>query len=311
MQRVAKVALVASGGAARGIAHLGVLRACHDLGISPQIFVGTASGALVLAAYAQGIALDVMLDSYRLAWRRRHRGPRMGARTFMGLPTLAQWLDPGYLLSGVFSLDRLERYLREQFPVNDFRKLPVPLLITATDLDRAQRVVFGTGYDDAVPISEAVAASCCLPALFRPYRIGNAFLVSGEVVRTLSADLALNAGAEVVIVSDVYRPWRPRQPLRSIGRQGLLRVVRQTVNITLTQKEQTGLELHATRHPHARFVTIAPDIGMVGYFSRLQVRKLMLRSYRTALRQLTQAKRQGLFGPVGVVEPHSINDRAP
>jgi len=70
-----KVAFAGSGGAARGLAHLGVLKACEEVGIVPTIFVGQSAGALVAATYGQDIPLDVLLDAYRLPWRRRHRGP--------------------------------------------------------------------------------------------------------------------------------------------------------------------------------------------------------------------------------------------
>ena len=66
--------------------------------------------------------------------------------------------------------------------------------MTATDVDGRGRRVFGVGYDEHTPISQAVAASCCVPVLFRPYRIGDRFYVDGELVRTLSIDLAVEAG---------------------------------------------------------------------------------------------------------------------
>ena len=116
-----KIAFVGSGGAARGLSHLGVLKACEELGIEPEIFVGASAGALVGAMYGQDIPLDVLLDGYRLPWRRRHRGPRLHVNTFLGAPRIADLLDPGYLLSGMFSLDRLERYLARTLPMNDFR----------------------------------------------------------------------------------------------------------------------------------------------------------------------------------------------
>ena len=121
--------------------------------------------------------------------------------TFMGAPSARQMLDPGYLASGLFSIDKLERYLSERLPINDFRELPRPVYITAVDLDQAKRVVFGPGYEDRIPISQAVAASCCVPGLFRPYRIGDRYFVDGEIARTLSADVAVQAGADIVIVS--------------------------------------------------------------------------------------------------------------
>ncbi len=308
MKRIPKVAFVASGGAARGLAHLGVLRACEDLGIHPEIFVGASAGAVVSAFYAQNTPLDMLVDGYRPPWRRRHPGrPHLGMSTFFGLPVLAEFLDPGHLVSGLFSIDKLERYMARQLPINDFRKLPYPVMVTAVDVDRARRVVFGHGHDDSVPISQAVAASCCVPGLFRPYRIGQAYHLDGEIARTLSADLAIEAGADVVIASNIYRPPSPPSPgSRSIARQGVARVLRQTINIVLTQKEQMGLELYARRHPNVTFVDVAPNIGMIGYLNQYAARSLILRGYRTALRKLAEAKARGVFGEMPHLRPTAV-----
>ena len=290
-----KIAFVGSGGASRGLAHLGVLKACEEIGVAPDIFVGTSAGALVGATYGQDVPLDVLLDGYRLPWRRRHGGPRLGLSTFLGAPSPRDLLDPGYLLSGLLSIDKLERYLAANLPRNDFRELPKPVFITAVDVDRGARVVFGPGYEERVPLSQAVAASCCVPGLYRPYRIGDRYYLDGEVVRTLSADLAVAAGANVVIISNVYRPEEHRKGARTIARRGAGAVLRQSLNIILSDKERRGVELLSKLYPSVAFIDIAPDIGGFSYLNRLHARSLVLRGYRTALRALTQAKERGVF----------------
>jgi NTE family protein len=291
-----KIAFVGSGGAARGLSHLGVLKACEELGIEPEIFVGASAGALVAATYGQDVPLDVMLDGYRLPWRRRHNGPRLHVNTFLGLPRLRDLFDPGYLVSGMFSLDRLERYLASFLPINDFRQLPNRVFVTAVDVDNGHRVVFGPGYEESVPVSQAVAASCCVPGLFRPYRIGGRYFLDGEVVRTLSADLAVAAGADVVIISNIYRPEDRPAHRTPIARRGAAAVLRQSINILLTEKERRGVELLSKLYPHVTFLDIAPDIGHYGYLNRFAARPLVMRGYRTALDVLSQAKERGVFG---------------
>jgi NTE family protein len=291
-----KIAFVGSGGAARGLSHLGVLKACEELGIEPEIFVGASAGALVSAMYGQDIPLDVLLDGYRFPWRRRHRGPRLHMSTFMGAPALRDLLDPGYLLSGMFSMDKLERYLARSLPINDFRQLPNRVLVTAVDVDNGQRVVFGPGYEETIPVSQAVAASCCVPGMFRPYRIGGRYFLDGEVARTLSADLAVAAGANVVIISNIYRPEDRPEHRRPIARRGAAAVLTQSLNILLTEKERRGVELLSKLYPSVTFLDIAPDIGHYSYLNRFAARPLILRGYRTALRALAAAKEQGVFG---------------
>jgi NTE family protein len=290
-----KVAFIGSGGAARGLAHLGVLKACEELGIHPEIYVGTSSGALVGATYGQDLPLDVLLDGYRLPWRRRHKGPRLHLSTFLGAPRLRDLLDPGYLLSGAFSADKLERYLAKHLPINDFRRLPQPVFVTAVDLGTGQRTVFGPGYNEGTPISQAVAASCCLPGIFRPYRIGDRYYLDGEIVRTLSTDIAVGAGANVVIISNVYRPEERREGQRAVARSGAASVMRQTLNILLMEKERRGVELMSRVYPGVKFLDIAPDIGSYSYLNRFAARPLVMRGYKTALRVLAAAKERGVF----------------
>lgn len=290
-----KIAFVASGGAARGLAHLGVLKACEELGLIPEMFVGTSAGAIVGAMYGQDIPLDVLIDGYRLPWRRRHQGPRLHMPTFLGAPTAEELLDPGHLASGVFSIRKLEAYLRQHLPINDFRQFPKPVYVTAVDIDSGERTVFGPGVNEHVPVSEAVAASCCVPGLFRPIQIGGRYYVDGEVARTLSADLAVEAGANVVIISNIYRPQRDRGSKRSLAQRGIHRVLRQSLSTLLTEKESRGVEVLRHRYPDVTFIDIAPDLGPYGYFNTFSARPVVLRGYGTALRALASAKENRVF----------------
>jgi NTE family protein len=292
--RKPRIAFVGTGGAARGIAHLGVLKACEEFGIRPDIFVGASAGAIVGATYGQGIPLDVLIDGFRLPWKRRHDGPRFHGIQFAGMPAMRDLVDPGYLLSGALSIDRFERYLARNLPINDFEKVKAHLLVTAVDIDRAERVVFGKGYDSRTPISKAVAASCCVPGMFRPYRINGRYHVDGEIARTLSADIAVAAGADIVVISNIYRPTK--KSTRSIARLTALKVMTQSLNIMLTEKEKRGLDLYSRVHPTTTFIDIAPNIGMFDYLNRFAAKALLMRGYRAAWRALGEARRKGVFG---------------
>lgn len=291
--RKPRIAFVGTGGAARGIAHLGVLKACEEFGIKPDIFVGASAGAIVAATYGQGIPLDVLIDGFRPPWKRRHDGLRFHGIQFAGLPRVQDLLDPGYLLSGFLSIERFERYLSRHLPSNDFEKVKAHVLVTAVDLDRAERVVFGKGYDSRTPISKAVAASCCVPGMFRPYEINGRYHVDGEIARTLSADIAVAAGADIVVISNIYRPTR--KSTRSIARLTAAKVITQSLNIMLTEKEKRGLDLYSRVHPNTTFIDIAPNIGMFDYLNRFAARALMMRGYRAAWRALGEARRKGTF----------------
>lgn len=290
-----RIAFVGSGGATKGIAHLGVLKAMEELGLVPDVFVGASTGAIAGAFFAQGISVDTMVDWLRPFWQRHDPKGALKGRYFLGAPTPEQWRSPGWLASGLFSIDRFERFLRERLPVNDFRKLSRPLLVTATDVDGRGRVVFGRGYIEDVPISQAVAASSCVPVLFRPYRIGDRYYMDGELVRTLSIDLAVEAGVDVVVISNVYRPHIPRPGERSLAHSGLFSIVRQTANVILSEKEKRGIDLIHRLYPRLTILHVSADLGRYSFLSRRQARPLLQRGYREALKVLSAAKQRGVF----------------
>ncbi len=290
-----RVAFVGSGGAAKGVAHIGVIKAMEELGLRPDVFVGASAGAIAAAFLAQGVGADEMIDWMRPSWRRHDPKSALKGRHFLGLPTREQWTSAGWLSSGLLSIDRFERFLARRLPQNDFRKLDRPVLVTAADVDGRGRVVFGQGYRDRVPISQAVAASCCVPLLFRPYKIGDRYFIDGEVVRTLSIDLAVEAGADLVIISNVYRPHVTRPGERSLVHGGAPAMLSQTLNVILSEKEKRGIELIHRTYPHVTILNVSADLGRLSFINRGNARQLLTRGYREALRVLAAAKHRGLF----------------
>lgn len=293
--RKPKIAFVASGGAAKGAAHLGVLRAAEELGIEFDLFVGSSMGAVFAATVGQGLSVDKMVDALRLPWQRRDRGPGLGYGTFfqLGLPT--HWEGWRYLASGVFGLERLEAYLRDTLPRNDFRRIEKEIYIVATDLDSTERVIFGRGYEEHVPLSQAVAASCCIPVMFRPVKIDGRYYIDGEIKRTMSADIAIERGADVLVVSNVYMPRQTPRGERSVAHQGAMKIGRQAVNILLHEKSLRGLDLYDRIYPNARIIFLEADIGHLGFFDMRETKNLMRASYQEAMKKLAGAKALGVF----------------
>jgi NTE family protein len=131
--------------------------------------------------------------------------------------------------------------------------------------------------------------------LFRPHRIGDRFYIDGEVVRTLSIDLAVEAGADVVIISNVYRPHAGRIGSPSLVYQGGFAVARQSLNMILNEKEKRGIDLIHKMYPQVQVLVVSPDLGRLPFTSRLHARTILRRGYRDALRILAKAKRRGVF----------------
>ena len=115
------------------------------------------------------------------------------------------------LPSGLYAEAGIERYVRailaDPGRTDDFRLLRNELYLAATDLDTCERIVFGAeGWDD-VPISTAVAASSALPMIYRPVKVKDRELVDGGIVSTTNLDIAVEAGAKLVVVVNPLVPY--------------------------------------------------------------------------------------------------------
>ncbi|MDA8127989.1 MAG: patatin-like phospholipase RssA [Betaproteobacteria bacterium] len=178
--RTPLVGLALGGGAARGWAHIGVIRALADAGIEPDVVCGTSIGALVGAAYVGG-----ELDRLE-AWVRGLR-----------LQTVVSFLDFS-LGSGLIKGDRLIQFFRSQFGDRDIGELARPFGAVATDLRRGREIWLREGQ-----VSDAVRASIALPGLFTPAPHDGGWLVDGGLVNPVPVSLCRAMGADIVIAVDL------------------------------------------------------------------------------------------------------------
>ena len=175
------IGLALSGGAARGIAHVGALRALAENNIPIDYIAGTSAGSLVGGAMASGMPLDQIEDLGRkMRWR------DIGRMTMSRL--------------GVQSNDRLEQYLRERLPITRFEDLPIPFAAVATDLKTGAAVILKEKGD----IPFAIRASCAIPGWYVPVidEEGRQ-LVDGGLVAVIPTSIARSLGADIVIAVDV------------------------------------------------------------------------------------------------------------
>jgi NTE family protein len=176
-----KIGLALSGGAARGMAHVGVLRSLLEHGIPIDCIAGTSAGSIVAAAFASGMPIDEIADFGRkLRWRH------------IGRITMSRF--------GVQSNARLERYMRERLPVTKFEDMRIPFAVVATDLKTGEAVVM-KGEGD-VPF--AIRASCTIPGWYVPVsdKEGRQ-LVDGGLVAVIPSNVTRALGADIVIAVDV------------------------------------------------------------------------------------------------------------
>ncbi len=241
-----KTALVLGGGGfTGGVYEIGALRALDLLAANRTInqfdvYVGTSAGAFVASLCANGVTPEEMMQVVTRQGPQAFRDIDLGdllrlnlpelARTGVRLPlrlaSLARELLPQIgqvslidivlgiaevLPTGAYTGQGIERYLRRVFEEDgrsdDFRELARELYLVATDLDSCERIVFGAdGYDD-VPISTAVRASGALPMVYAPVRVGDRELIDGGIVSTTNLDIAVEAGADLVIVINPIVPF--------------------------------------------------------------------------------------------------------
>ena len=175
------VGLALSGGAARGIAHVGVMRVLAEHRIPIDFIAGTSAGALVGAALASGMSIaEIEKIGRNLRWRD------------MGRMTLSRL--------GVQSNARMEEFMRARLPVTRFEELPIPFAAVATDLHSGSAVIL-SGEGD-VPF--AVRASCAIPGWYVPVTDEHGRqLVDGGLVANIPSAAARSLGADLVIAVDV------------------------------------------------------------------------------------------------------------
>src|ERR1700741_2045962 len=176
-----KIGLALSGGAARGMAHVGVLRALAENNIPIDCIAGTSAGSIVAGAYAAGMTIEGVAEFGRNLGR-----PGIGRVTMSRL--------------GIQSNERLEHYLRARLPVTKFEELRMPFAAVATDLKTNTAVVL----KDQGDVPFAIRASCTIPGWYVPVVDEHGRqLVDGGLVAVVPSVVTRSLGADVVIAVDV------------------------------------------------------------------------------------------------------------
>lgn len=220
-----KFALVLGGGAARGFAHIGVIKVLEANGIAPDLIVGTSAGSLVGALYASG------MDGFELQ------------RLALALDesTFADWTIGS---RGLIKGEALAAYVNQQLKQQTLERLKRPLAIVATDLRSGEAVVFQRGDTGA-----AVRASSAVPGIFSPVRISDRDYVDGGLTHPVPAAIARRLGADVVLAVDISAKPKNQEINSTID------VLLQTFTIMGNRISQYELA--------AADVVIRPNIGQI------------------------------------------------
>lgn len=262
--------LVLSGGGARGLAHIGVLKVLEEVDFPIDHIGGTSMGAIVGGLYASGYSaaqLEALVTD--IDWiamfsdqvRRRYvpiEEKDEGYRYVLDFPIRNRQLTlPSGLVAGqeVYKLlNGLTWHVQE---VTDFNRLPIPFVCVATDLSTGEAVVIRSG-----SLADAMRASMTLPSIFSPPVIDGRRVLDGGIVRNLPVVDVIEMGADILIGVDVSTALPTEESLNSI-----LDILNQTVSFSIEQSSRAQREL-AT-------ILLVPDMPEAGLLSFEQAQAII------------------------------------
>ncbi|WP_234413989.1 patatin-like phospholipase family protein [Ideonella sp. A 288] len=256
-----RIGLVLSGGGARGLTHVGVLKVLEELQVPIDVIAGTSMGAIVGGLYASGMRADTLeRELLAIRWEEvfanRIERPQLSQRRkeedFEISPLIELGMRQGELRTpqGAVSSRGLESLLRRYtLPVrhvDSFDMLPIAFRAVATDMETGQAVVMDRG-----DLAMAMRSSMSVPGVFSPTELDGRILGDGGLVDNTPVAVARSLGAEVVIVVNIGTPLSARDALGSaVG------LTAQMINILTEQNVQRSLALLGPRD-----VLIAPTLG--------------------------------------------------
>ncbi|MCP4409414.1 MAG: esterase [Gammaproteobacteria bacterium] len=266
-----RIALVLSGGGARGAAHIGVLKVLEELRVPVDLVIGTSMGALVGGLYAQGMSprdIEKTFDDIdwgntfsgrpprdNVSFRQKQDDDEALFQFELGISKKGIVL-PTELVTGQKLSLLLTTLFQGTIGIDDFNQLPLPFRAIATDISSDEVVTLGKGN-----LSEAISASMAVPGVLPAVEIGGRTLVDGGVVRNLPIDVAQNMGAERVIAVDVS------STLNSLEGGSIVGVAAQTFRLlTVRNVAQQRQRIRTTD------LLLTPDLSMVQFadFSNMQ-----------------------------------------
>ncbi len=170
-----------SGGAARGFAHIGVLKVLVDNGVPIDMIAGTSAGAFVGGAFASGMSVDeISIMAAKVGW--------------------TNMVSPSFSPMGLLSNAPMGRFIEREFPVNTFEQLAIPFTAVGCDLDTGEEFLFHNSGD----LAEAIRGSCAVPGVFVPLKTEDGrLIIDGGVISPVPADVVRRMGADIVIAVDL------------------------------------------------------------------------------------------------------------
>lgn len=240
-----KIGLVLSGGGAKGFAHVGVLKVIDELGIPIDFIAGTSMGSIIGGFYSIGYsAKDIEAMIINQNWEdllsdnisRKYIPIYEKAdyeRYILSFPIKPKGIElPSGIVEGQNVINLFERLSVEYHNQTDFKKLPIPFVCVATDLETGKAVVLDKGY---LPL--AMRASMAIPTYFAPVEIDGKLLADGGMINNFPVKEVIDMGADIVIGVDVQAGPKSKKELKS-----LLDILNQTVSLMALKEFKNNVE---------------------------------------------------------------------
>ena len=241
-----KIGLVLSGGGAKGVAHIGILKAIEEAGLRIDYLTGTSMGSLVGGLYAIGYSSDQLVELvntnnfvelFSESPRRRYISnyeKSFDSRTIATFPISERGIDlPTGIITGQNIYTFLSRLTWKAHSTDDFDDFPIPYAAVATDIETGEAAVFRSGY-----LPDAIRASISIPSAMVPHEIDGNLYVDGGLARNLPVQDAIRMGANYIIAVDVSTPLVTQDSLRS-----LTEIMSQAVMYRITERSESQKKL--------------------------------------------------------------------
>ena len=253
-RREPKVALVLGGGAAKGFAHIGVIRVLEQEKIPIHMIVGTSVGSLIGGIYAANP------DTFQLGWL----AFKIEKNDILDFSIVYSKLGP---VQGV----KLESFVEQNVKAKKIEDTKILFFPVATDLNTGETVTLEKG-----SLARAIHASCAIPGVFVPVTFGNRTLVDGGITDNVACDVARNKGADIIIAVNLQKDVKNYQI------DSVIDIITQSVNIMMRETSKQKLQ--------GADVVIEPDVKDVSLFDFSQKKMLMEEGIKAARKAVPKIK---------------------
>ena len=263
-----KIGLALGSGAARGLAHIGVLSVLEKEGIPIDMIAGTSIGALIGALYAQGKNADQIKDLVI----------ELGSKRFSLLA------DPALPKTGLIKGQKVKNVLKSVIGNIDFKDLKLPFACVATDINSGEEVVIRQGL-----VWEGVMASGSIPVILPVFKWQGRYLVDGSSVTPVPVSLLKRMGADFIIAVNVIPDVDSRVELANEGHTeakapNIFSVIMQIINIPIYRVVEYSLS--------GADVVIEPQVASIGHFDFHRTQECILQGELATQASVLEIKRQ-------------------